>query len=156
MEGKSINISDSDCTGIILQGDVGGNVEAHIKSESENKPSSNTFNNDLSKATVANFANQVSDHARQQASHHISGSEQRTLAEAAAEIQRLLEQLEQTDPIATEPKKIAHVNDETTRSLRRRTVSALQAAGEAAIEEFLDNPYVNVGKAIVKAWMEAD
>ena len=76
--------------------------------------------------------------------------EKRTLAEAAAEIQELLKQLEESNPTATEPEKIAHVNDETTPSFKRRVVAALQAGGEAAIEKFLDNPYVNVGKAIVK------
>jgi len=30
----------------------------------------------------------------------------------------------------------------------------LQARGESAFEEFLDNRYVNVGKAIVKGWIK--
>ncbi|MCC3435608.1 MAG: hypothetical protein JGK30_25660 [Microcoleus sp. PH2017_40_RAT_O_B] len=82
-------------------------------------------------------------------------SEQKhTLAEAAAQIQQLVKQLEQTNPTATEPEKIAHVNDETTPSFKRRVVGALQAGGEVAIEEFLDNPYVNVTKAIVKGWIK--
>jgi len=78
----------------------------------------------------------------------------RDLAEAAAEIQKLLKQLEQTNPTATESENIAYVNDETTPSFKRRVVSALQAGSEAAIEEFLDNPYINVGKAIVKSWIK--
>jgi len=82
--------------------------------------------------------------------------EKRTLAEAAAEIQKLLKQLEQTNPTVTDSEKIAHVNDETTPSFKRRAVSALQACGEAAIEEFLDNPYVNVGKAIIKGWIKPE
>jgi hypothetical protein len=80
----------------------------------------------------------------------------KTLAEAAAEIQQLLRQLEQTNPSAMESEKIAYVNDETTPSFKRRVVGALQAGGEAAIEEFLDNPYVNVGKAIVKGWVKPE
>jgi len=52
----------------------------------------------------------------------------------------------QDSPTAAEAEKIAYVNDETTPSLRRRIVGALMG-GEAAIEEFLDNSYVNVGKA---------
>ncbi len=82
--------------------------------------------------------------------------EKQTLADAAKEIQQLLKQLEQTNPTATDAEKIAHVNDETTPSFQRRAVGALQAGGEAAIEEFLDNPYVNVGKAIVKGWMKPE
>ncbi|HAZ49398.1 MAG TPA: hypothetical protein DDW76_06935 [Cyanobacteria bacterium UBA11369] len=82
--------------------------------------------------------------------------QKKSLAEAAAEIQQLLKQLEKTNPNATELEKIDYVNDETTPSFKRRVVGALQAGGEAAIEEFLDNPYVNVGKAIVKGWIKPE
>ena len=79
------------------------------------------------------------------------------LAEAAAEIQQLLNQLETTNPITTDMEKIAHVNNETTPSFKRRVVGALEACGaESAIEEFLDNPYVKVGKAIVKGWIKLE
>ncbi|MCC3415830.1 MAG: hypothetical protein JGK01_25295 [Microcoleus sp. PH2017_03_ELD_O_A] len=85
----------------------------------------------------------------------VQQSEQKqTLAASAKEIQQLLKQLEVSNPTATDAEKIAHVNDETTPSFKRRAVGALQAGGEAAIEEFLDNPYVNVGKAIVKGWIK--
>lgn len=82
--------------------------------------------------------------------------EKQTLAEAAAEIKQLLEHLEKMNPTATEAEKIEYVNDETSRSFKRRVVGALQAGGEAAIEEFLDNPYVNVTKAIVKGWIKPE
>ena len=84
-------------------------------------------------------------------------SEQKpTLAEAAEEIQQLIKTLEKSNPTATEEEKIAYVNDETTPSFKRRVVSALQAGSEATIEEFLDNPYFNVGKAIVKGWIKPE
>ncbi len=87
----------------------------------------------------------------------VQQSEQKqNLAASAKEIQQLLKQLEVTNPTATDTEKIAHVNDETSLSFKRRAVGALQAGGEAAIEEFLDNPYVNVGKAIVKGWMKPE
>jgi hypothetical protein len=35
-------------------------------------------------------------------------------------------------------------------------VGALQSGSEAAIEEFLDNPYINVGKAIIKGWLQLE
>ncbi len=101
-----------------------------------------------------NIANNI---GRQQANQDIYSSEQKqTIVEAAKEIQELLKQLEVTNPTATEAEKIAHVNDETTPSFKRRWISALQDGGEAAIEEFFDNPYVNVGKAIVKGWMKPE
>ncbi|MDJ0577985.1 MAG: pentapeptide repeat-containing protein [Xenococcaceae cyanobacterium MO_234.B1] len=86
----------------------------------------------------------------------IYASEQKqTLAEAAAEIQQLLKQLEQTNPTATEAQKIAYINDETTPSFKRRVAGALKAAGEAAIDELLDNAYLKVGKAAIMGWIEA-
>ena len=127
-----------------------------ITNKAENKSMSDTFNNDLQGANIANFANQVKDNARQQANQYNYTSEQKqTLAEAAKEIQNLLKQLEQTNPNATEAEKIAYVNDETTPSFKRRVAGALKAAGEAAIDEFLDNPYVKVGKAAIMGWIEA-
>lgn len=88
---------------------------------------------------------------------NVYASEQKqTLTEAAAEIQKLLKQLEQTSPDANEAEKIAYVSGKTTPSFKRRVVGALKAGGETAIEEFLDNPYVNVGKAVVKGWIRAE
>jgi internalin A len=118
---------------------------------------SDNYTNNLQGSNIANVANVLKDNARQQANQHVHTSEQRkTLAESASEIQQLLKQLEQTNPTAIEAEKVAYVNDETTPKFKRRVVSALQAGGEAAIEEFFDNPYVNVGKAIVKGWIEAE
>ncbi|GAB4172529.1 MAG: hypothetical protein Fur006_01380 [Coleofasciculaceae cyanobacterium] len=155
MEGKSANLSNSSFMGNLIQGTVKGNVEAHMKSSSENQSNSETFNNDYRGAIIGNAPNKASDDVNLQSIQHIHLSEQKkTLAEAAAEIQQLLKQLEQSNPTATEAEKVAYVNDETSRSFKRRVVGALQAGSEAAIEEFLDNPYVNVGKAIVKGWLE--
>ena len=118
---------------------------------------SDNYINNLQGANVGNIANNVSDNARQQANQNIYMSEQKkTLAEAANEIQQLLKQLEKTNPNATEFDKITYVNDETTPSFKRRVVGALQAGSEAVIEEFLDNPYINISKAIVKGWIKPE
>lgn len=122
----------------------------------ENTMTENYVNN-LQGANIANMANSVSHNARQQANQNINLSEQKkTLAEAADEIQQLLKHLEATNPNATEADKIAYVNDETTPSFKRRVIGALQAGSETAIEEFLDNSYVNVGKSIVKGWLKPE
>lgn len=125
-------------------------------SSSESQSSSESFSNDLRGANVANFANQVSDNARQQANQHIHLSEsRRTLAEAAEEIQQLLKQLEQANPTATESEKVAYINDETTPSFKRRVAGALQASGETAIDEFiLENKYLKVVKSAIKGWLQ--
>jgi uncharacterized protein (DUF697 family) len=101
-------------------------------------------------------AGAVGKYARADNNKFFHSEQKQTLDQAAAEIQKLLKQLEATNPTATEGEKIAYVNDETTPSFKRRVVGALEAGGEAVIEEFLDNPYVNVGKAIVKGWIKPE
>ncbi|MHC5826801.1 MAG: COR domain-containing protein, partial [Nostoc sp.] len=84
-----------------------------------------------------------------------SSEQKKTLAEAASEIQKLLKQLEETNPTATEPEKVAYVNDETTPSFKRRVVGAFQAGGETAIDEFiLENKYLKVAKAAIIGWLQ--
>ena len=77
---------------------------------------------------------------------------QQTLAEAAAEIQRLLKQLEETNPTATEREQEAYISAAVAAPVRKRLVSAVTAGGKAAIEEFLDNPYLNVAMAAIEGW----
>lgn len=118
---------------------------------------SDTYNNNFHQPDISNFANKIADNARQQVNQNIYTSEQKqVLADALAEIQRLIKQLEQNNRTANETEKIAYVNDETTPSLKRRVIGALQGLGEGAIEEFLDNSYINIVKAIIKGWIKPD
>ncbi|MBO1347134.1 MAG: hypothetical protein EBE86_006945 [Hormoscilla sp. GUM202] len=80
----------------------------------------------------------------------------RTLAEAAQKIQQLLKELEQSNSSAMEREQIAYLTDETSPGFKRRAVNALKSCGQAAIEEFLDNPYVNVVIATIESWQEND
>lgn len=115
---------------------------------------------DLSQASVGNVVDQAQEgsNVRGIGSQHNYAPEQRqNLAEAAAEIQQLLKQLEEINPIATDAEKIEHINDETTPKFKRRVVGALQATGEAAIDEFvLENKYLKVAKAAIKGWMKPE
>jgi adenylate kinase family enzyme len=80
--------------------------------------------------------------------------QQQTLAEAAAEIKRLLEQLEETNPSATDSEQVNYVNSATKLDLKQRVISALKAGGESAVDEFfLENKYLKVGKAVIKGWL---
>ncbi|MEL6555357.1 MAG: hypothetical protein AAFQ63_18135 [Cyanobacteria bacterium J06621_11] len=112
--------------------------------------------NNLQGANVANMANTLNGNARQQANQHVyTSEEQKTLAEAADEIQMLLRQLESDSPTVTESEKIAYLNDETSAGFKRRVISALQASGESAMDEFiLENKYLKVAKAAVKGWIQ--
>ena len=84
--------------------------------------------------------------------NNYSSQDKQTLAEAAAEIQKLLKQLESNNPAATDDEKTAFVTASIPPSKRQRFVGALQAGGKEALKELLDNPYVNVGVAIVEGW----
>ena len=88
--------------------------------------------------------------------HNYVPEQKQTLAEAAEEIQNLLKQLEQTNPTATVEQQKAYVDAAISPSIKQRCVGALKAGGETAIEEFLDNPYVNVGKAVVEGWLKPE
>ncbi len=80
--------------------------------------------------------------------------ERQSLAEAAAEIQRLLKQLEETNPTATESEQISYVNADIKPSLRK-AVAAGKAGLETAIDEFvLENKFLKVIKSVVKGWLE--
>lgn len=146
---SDVNLTISNVQLLIDKEDVKPtNLELHM---------SETFNNNLSNANIANLANKISDNALQLANQNIYTFERKQmLSEAAAEIQKLLKHLEINNPAASEAEKITYVNDETTPSFKRRVAGALQAGGEAAIEEFLDSAYVNVGKAIVKGWIKPE
>jgi len=149
MVNYSANFNDSKFDGTLIQGE---NNKVGDQSVSESKSMSNTSNYNNNGQVGAMGSN-----ARAGNITFVQQSEQKqNLAASAKEIQELLKQLEQTNPTATEAEKIAHVNDETTPSFKRRVVGALQAGGEAAIEEFLANPYVNVVKEVVKGWIKPE
>lgn len=85
------------------------------------------------------------------------GNERRqTLAQSAAEIQDLLQQLEKSNPTASEAEIVAYVNEEIEPDLKSRLVKALKAGGEAAIESSLDSHYVNLIRAIIKGWSSSE
>lgn len=83
------------------------------------------------------------------------------LSEAAAEIQQLLKQLEETNPTTTETEKmivVAKAADEIKKNptLKARVIGALKSGGTEAFKEAVDNPLVNVLVAIIEGWTEAD
>ncbi|WP_424100229.1 HEAT repeat domain-containing protein [Moorena producens] len=84
--------------------------------------------------------------------YNYASEQKQTLTEAAAEIQGLLKQLEQSNPNATDLEKTAFVNIAIPASTKQRLLSALESGGKEALKELLDNPYVNVGMAIVEGW----
>jgi hypothetical protein len=84
---------------------------------------------------------------------HITRNSQ-PLNEAATEIQRLLKQLEETNPATDEAEKIAYINIATKPGLKQRVIAVLRSSGETAIDKLvLEAKYLNVGKAVLKGWI---
>lgn len=111
--------------------------------------------NNLQGANVANMANTVKDNARQQAVQNIVLSEHNNiLGETVSEVERLLRQLEDTNPSATESEQVAYVNIAAKPDLKQRAIAALKEGSETAIDEFvLENKYLKVVKAVIKGWL---
>lgn len=72
-----------------------------------------------------------------------------SLAEATAEIQNLLKQLEASNHMATEEEQTAYLSALIPPTKREQLIGLLKAAGSAAIEEV---PYGTVLRALVKGW----
>ena len=96
----------------------------------------------------------VVSHSKIDNSFNQSTDNEKTLAEAAAEIQELLKQLEKRNPTATEADKITYVNIATKPDLKQRAITALKEGCNTAIDEFIvDNKYLKVVKAIFQGWL---
>ncbi|MHC5748116.1 MAG: pentapeptide repeat-containing protein [Nostoc sp.] len=86
-----------------------------------------------------------------------SQEEKQTLAEAAAEIQQLLDQLSQSYPTDTMSGKMALAAEATQRiennpTLMEKTISALRAGGTAALEQALSHPAASFVIAALDDW----
>ncbi|MHC5771642.1 MAG: pentapeptide repeat-containing protein [Nostoc sp.] len=100
--------------------------------------------------------------------HQIGGNitnynpqQKQNLAEAAAEIQQLLNQLSQSYPTATTSEKmtvVARAVDEieSNPTLKTRVIGALKAGGTEAFKELIDHPLVNILLASIEGWQEAE
>ena len=125
-------------------------------SDSEQKANMNEqYTNNFQDSNIANMANAVKDHGRQQANQNIYTTEQDSLIiESVNEVKKILKRLEEREPKASNLVKIQYLDEETPHKFRHRLVKALTDGGEAAIEELFDNSYVNIAKAAIKGWMQ--
>ncbi len=84
---------------------------------------------------------------------------QQTLAEAAAEIQKLLKQLEQTNPANTTTQQMVVAAEAIKRiegdpTWKQRVINAAREGGLAAFEKALDNPVGAFITSAIKGWLE--
>lgn len=93
--------------------------------------------------------------------HYYNQNQKQNLAEAAAEIQQLLDQLSQNKETKTESEKltmIAEVVDEIESNppLKSRLVQAIKAGGSEALKDMVSNPLINIFIATIKGWETGD
>lgn len=86
---------------------------------------------------------------------------EQNLAEAAAQIQKLLKQLEETNPTITETEKLIVVSKAAEEikkdpTLKARVIAALKSGSTEAFKEAIDHPLVNILVAIIQGWQEAE
>ena len=91
----------------------------------------------------------------------INEAAQQDLAQAAAEIQQLLDQLSQTYPTKTRSKKMAvgaKITEEIENNPTRwqKVINIIKAMGIEAVAEAVDNPIFNIAKARIEAALESE
>ncbi|MBD2211893.1 pentapeptide repeat-containing protein [Nostoc linckia FACHB-104] len=93
--------------------------------------------------------------------NYYTAAQQQNLAQAAAEIQVLLKQLEQTYPTTTTSEQmivaaeaIKHI--ESNPSLKKRAINAAKEGGLPALEKAIDNPAGAFIVGAIKGWQEAE
>lgn len=87
--------------------------------------------------------------------------QKQNLAQAAADIQQLLNQLSQTYPTTTTSEKMTVVAKavdeiESNPTLKARVIGALKAGGTEAFKELIDHPVVNILLASIEGWQDAE
>ncbi|AVH68484.1 pentapeptide repeat-containing protein (plasmid) [Nostoc sp. 'Peltigera membranacea cyanobiont' N6] len=95
-----------------------------------------------------------------QGNYYAAGQPQ-SLAEAAAEIQLLLKQLEQTYPTTTTSQQMVVAAEainriESNPTLKKRVINAVKEGGLAAFEKAIDNPAGAFIVGAIKGWQEVE
>ncbi|WP_375468355.1 transporter substrate-binding domain-containing protein [uncultured Nostoc sp.] len=129
---------------------------SHSHTGKDHMPSNNNFNQ--SNANInAGVQGTNEGNSTQQFVQNIYTSEQKqNLDTFAKDVQRILEKIDKNKPNATKAEKQNIVSYEIPPDQRSKIVRAFKAGGEKALEEFLDNPYLNVAIAIVKEWQKEE
>ncbi|OLT61582.1 pentapeptide repeat-containing protein [Moorena bouillonii] len=128
-----------------------------------NRPIYNTIdfaanNIDQSNSSIGfGYAGTVNDSKIVGAQHYYAPT--KNLAEAAAEIQKLLNQLSQIKPTTTEIEKLTVVAEaaeeiNSNPTLKAKVINALEAGGVDAFKEAIEHPLVNILIATIEGWTE--
>jgi uncharacterized protein YjbI with pentapeptide repeats len=127
-------------------------IEANAMSDSSSSQ------NNLQGANIGNYANQVSGNARQQTNqYNYDSRSQQNLADAAKEIQALLDQISKTSSGSTTSDKLAVANQalqciQGDFSMSQRVMSAISAGSISALEQLLNHPAASFFISMLEDW----
>ena len=135
------------------------NVNNEVTSTSESNPVQETNQYNLRDATVSG-SNIGTNHGTQIGTQHNYATKQ-NLAEAAEDIKKLLQELEQTYPTNTPSEKIVVLEEAIKRiendpTLKQRVLGAVKSGGVEAIKELVDHPLINILLAALEGWKTGD
>ena len=90
----------------------------------------------------------------------LNEAEQKNLADAATEIQQLLEQLSKNHPTSKNKEKMVIVGEAVDRieqnpTLKAKVINALKAGGTEAFKEAVNHPLVNILLASIEGWQDS-
>ena len=93
--------------------------------------------------------------------YHNNPEQKQNLAQAAREIQQLLENLSETYPTSTNKEKMVVIGEvvdqiESNPTLKGKVINALKAGGTEAFKEAIDHPLVNILVATIEGWQDAE
>lgn len=156
----NINQTQGGISQIVSGGQMDGGIQAVQGNQNQQNMKNKTSNFDLQNAQFAGGLVDAETVTANQIGGNITNytpQPRQTLAEAAAEIQQLLKQLEETNPTETETVIAAKAADEIKNNptLKTRVLGALKSGGKEAFKEAVDNPLVNILIAIIEGWQEA-
>lgn len=146
--------------GVSIGGYVGGNVN-NVQGEGNRVVQGNTtMTGDRNINTGGGNYNERIERDYIQGNYYAAGQPQ-SLAEAAAEIQLLLKQLEQTYPTNTTSQQMVVAAEainriESNPLLKERVINAVKSGGLAAFEKAIDNPAGAFIVGAIKGWQEVE
>lgn len=119
------------------------------------QPMSETPKFDLRGAQIGNLADTVKG---DQITNQYNYASEQNLAEAATQIQQLLNQLAQTNPTTNEVTVANAIQQEIKQNptLKQRLRSALKAGGIEALKAIFNHPLVSIPIETIKGWVEAE
>ncbi|MFN6571782.1 pentapeptide repeat-containing protein [Dendronalium sp. ChiSLP03b] len=146
--------------GFSVGGSVGGDINNVQGENNQQRVSNKTSNFNLQNAQFGGGLVNAETVNAQQIGGNITNynpEQKQNLAQAAAEIQQMLNQLGQTYPTATTSQKMSVVaravdEIESNPTLKARVIGALKAGGTEAFKELIDHPLVNILLASIDGW----